>query len=272
MAVHSHGRLSLHYEQIGHGPRKILAFHGFGQNAGMFLRERSNQQSHFSLYSFDLFYHGKSKEKSSTLDPSQPLQADEWASFIKDFARKIEASKLELIGYSMGARLSLSLVQSIPEMVNFLNIIAPDGFIKNTWYRFAVGTILGRRIFKRLPAFSFALKFIGALLIKLKLLDEKMYRVALENTSSEIKIRQLYNTWMFLREIEPSLDLVQHELEMESFGINVHLGKHDRIIPMLKVMNWRYLLSNPRHAKVYDAGHVGLISPSLKSILSGMEH
>ena len=52
-----------------------------------------------------------------------------------------------LLGYSMGGRIALRLLQQIPKQIEKVVLLAPDGLHKNFWYRFATHTIVGRNLF-----------------------------------------------------------------------------------------------------------------------------
>lgn len=266
--IHEHGRLQLCYQRIGQGEKVYLAFHGFGLDSSLFRRFFDQDSKDYTVYAFDLFYHGKS---GTTLDQPQPIEhltPVEWQAFVNHFIQSLEIKSVDIIGYSLGGRMALSLAESLKNRIDHFHLIAPDGIVLSPWYRFAVDTAVGRKLFRSIPYLRRPLGVFGALLWKLKMLDEKLYRIALENTADSSRSEQLYNTWMFLRQIRPSLARVAQVFELESMGLTVHLGEYDKVIPVDKVLKWRLLEDYPAYARVYRTGHVSLLDPALEHVLS----
>ncbi|NND95619.1 MAG: alpha/beta hydrolase [Flavobacteriales bacterium] len=266
LGVHSSGRLTLQYHQYGEGAINVIALHGFGQNGGVFRGLGGDREEEITVYAFDLFFHGSSNSKNLGLKVRQSLTNSEWQDFFQSFLNERRIIEFSLVTYSMGARLGMSLLESFSKRLNCFVLVAPDGFIDNHWYRFAVDTYLGQSIFKRLPKYNRYIPRLAIFLKKMNLLDKKMYQVAVENTSSKEKCLQLYNTWTFLKKIRPDIELVSRELEMKSIKVEVHLGKFDKLIPPSKILKWSYLAANPDNALVHDLGHNLLRSAVFKCI------
>ncbi|HEY5824200.1 MAG TPA: hypothetical protein VIT44_07545, partial [Cyclobacteriaceae bacterium] len=51
---------TLHYIKSGSGPKSLLLFHGFGQDHRSFDDLTIVLAGEYTLYSFDLFFHGES--------------------------------------------------------------------------------------------------------------------------------------------------------------------------------------------------------------------
>lgn len=253
--IHRHGRLALAVRQYGHGDDIVIALHGYGQSGEVYQSLTRAVSDDITVYAFDLFFHSESTTLNQGIDPKEPLSASEWSAFIESFIVEKQVETFHLITYSMGSRLGMSLCHSMPHRLNKVKLIAPDGFIENTWYRFAVRTSIGRNVFKQLPRQYRRLHVFGDLLSRVSLLDKKMHKVALENTATSEKCQQLYNTWMFLRMIRPDVNQLSKVLEMQSIDLEVHLGKYDRLIPPHKVLTWSYLLKMPEKAVVHAFGH-----------------
>jgi len=59
--VYEHDGLSLEYEIIGDGDKTMFAFHGFGISAELFRNLESSLGKKYTIYSFNLPYHGLSQ-------------------------------------------------------------------------------------------------------------------------------------------------------------------------------------------------------------------
>src|SRR5207249_923794 len=59
-----------------------------------------------------------------------------------------KVDKVSLLGYSMGGRVCLTIVQSIPATIDKAVLIAADGLEINLYYYFFTRTFIGSKIFK----------------------------------------------------------------------------------------------------------------------------
>ena len=69
----------LFYEKNGEGEKTLIFFHGFGQNHKILSPwvELTNKQ--YTIYNFDLYYHGNSSRPDIILSP------EEWKSLFANF-------------------------------------------------------------------------------------------------------------------------------------------------------------------------------------------
>ena len=63
------GKFDLHYLEMGAGPRVLLAFHGYGNDAGLFVPFEQYLSDEFTILSIDLPHHGKSGCDEKAMDP-----------------------------------------------------------------------------------------------------------------------------------------------------------------------------------------------------------
>ncbi len=130
---------------MGHGEKLVFCFHGFGGKSTSF----SFLESYADGYTFiapDLPFHGETVWKEgSEITPADLVSI---VQLIIDKEKVKEAVKFSLIGFSFGARIALSLFQAVPESIDRLVLIAPDGLKVNFWYWLAIYTKAGYRIFQ----------------------------------------------------------------------------------------------------------------------------
>ena len=60
----------------------MLAFHGYGENSGVFKKIGEVLTEQYTIYSFDLFFHGKSKWPFG----SKALEKKFWLEIIENFS------------------------------------------------------------------------------------------------------------------------------------------------------------------------------------------
>src|SRR5688572_20735740 len=108
------GKTKLHYQKLGHGTKVLLAFHGFGQNSDYFLPVAEALGEQFTIYAFDLFFHGNSwLEKEHA-----PLTKEFFTSLLQRFLAKEKVEKFSVTGFSMGGKFALAVLESFPERIH----------------------------------------------------------------------------------------------------------------------------------------------------------
>ena len=128
---------TLHYSNYGKGSKALFCFHGFGLSGALFYPLEELFSPEYTIYNFDLFFHGQSKWNAGEI----PIEEEFWARLIKEFCKENNISNFGLLGYSIGARPVWSIAQSIPEKVKEIIAIAPDGITNSLWFDLATGTV-----------------------------------------------------------------------------------------------------------------------------------
>jgi pimeloyl-ACP methyl ester carboxylesterase len=128
----------LPYQTFGHGPQVLLAFHGFGQEAAVF-QTFAPCFPKYTLYCFDLPFHGQSQGGeiwvNGPADFVESLQKQLGTLLTKPFA---------VMGFSIGARPALALCMALPNLVERLILVAPDGLTNHPVFTMTTKTRLGR--------------------------------------------------------------------------------------------------------------------------------
>src|SRR5258708_7224352 len=140
--IEYHGS-KLFYYKYGVGQKAILLFHGFGQDHTAFNSWIEVLKGDYMVYSFDLFFHGDSVWTSS-----DPVEKADWKEIIELFLRKEKIVEFELSDCSMGGKFVLSPLESFPDRIKKIALIAPDGIKVNFWYRLATYPFLMRALFE----------------------------------------------------------------------------------------------------------------------------
>ena len=138
---------TLAYRTYGHGPLAVLAFHGFGRTGEDFHILEKTLGERCTLYAFDLHFHGQSPSYPHRAD--EPFTPKELATYFAAFADELKAEKVVLLGYSLGGRMVLTLLEQMPERVDRAFLVAPDGLRTRPWYRGLAASGVGRWAYKR---------------------------------------------------------------------------------------------------------------------------
>ena len=121
-----------------------MAFHGYGQDCRVYEGLGAALKYRYTIYSFDLFLHGERPE----ILVNQTITAAHWQQSISRFLDSHGIADFSLVGYSLGARFALTLIEPLAPQIKQLILIAPDGIKSSQWYQLASGTRLGNLLLR----------------------------------------------------------------------------------------------------------------------------
>lgn len=188
----------------------------------MFLRSRL--ENDFTFIAIDLPFHGKTLWKEELV-----LQPSALVEIIRHII-PLDFQKINLLGYSMGGRIALHLLQTIPEKVERAVLIAPDGLHKNFWYWFSTQTKYGNKLFSKTmanPKWMFAAMNFGR---SIRLLNKSIFKFAHAYLDDAEERDVLYKRWTTMRMFTPKLSVVASLLKQHSIQLRMIFGSYDRII------------------------------------------
>ncbi len=143
--IFSYKGAELNYGLYPGGPGILLAFHGFGQSQHYFSSLATSLEKNYTVYSFDLFYHGRSHWP----DSEQPLSKEFWKEMITAFLQEQQIDRFSLVGFSLGGKFVLATLEALPERTDEILFIAPDGIRTSFWYSLATYPSWARGSLKR---------------------------------------------------------------------------------------------------------------------------
>ena len=248
---------TISYYQFGSGPKPVICFHGYGEEATTFGFLEKYAGDLFSFYSIDLPFHGKTEWKEGFLFSQTDLRQITTAIISKN-GRQPASGKFSLLGFSLGGRVSLCLYQAIPGQIERMVLLAPDGLKVNSWYWLATQTWLGNKFF------AFTMKkpawFFGLLkgLNKLKLVNTSIFKFVNHYIGDPEVRRLLYTRWTALRKIKPGLSRIKNYTRENKTPVRLVYGKHDRIILSPVGERFKKGIEEQCTLKVIDSGHLVL--------------
>jgi len=259
----THG-VTLAYRTYGSGPLPLLAFHGFGRSGTDFAILEPALKDRCTIYAFDLHFHGRSPGYPERAE--RPFTPEELANYFTAFADHIQVPKVAVLGYSLGGRIALCLLEQTPERLSRVFLAAPDGLKTRPWYRGLATSRMGRRLYKRFverPATVHAL-INGVRAVRL--MNEKMHRFLIGQTDSRAKRMLVRDVWLSYRLIEP--DLARVAANAKEHGIPIHLlfGERDSVIKPDFGANLRKHAPELITHEELPFGHV-LITPELGTLI-----
>ncbi|MGQ3015061.1 MAG: alpha/beta fold hydrolase [Flavobacteriales bacterium] len=261
------GQYTLHYRRWGQGSRVLLAFHGFGQDAGIWEQLEPSLLPHFTVYAFDHFHHGQSKYPAG-LKKDTPLQPEFYTALFNAFLENNHITHYWLAGYSLGGKTALFLLRTLPLKPEGILLFAPDGITESGWYRFVSRTKTGEWLYRRTMNHSGL--FFPALktMQKAGLLAPALYKFVSGNLSSVEKRQLVLDTWRsyaLLRGGTPETYRIIRERHIQA---HIFTGIHDRVLH--KNIGARFAQQSGATHHALKAGHDLLrhkTNAALKSLL-----
>ena len=227
LSYFTHGP-NLAYRTYGRGPLAVLAFHGFGRTGADFHVFEAALGEIATIHAFDLPFHGDSPSPSERA--GQPFTPAELRDHFTAFADQLGAEKVVLMGYSLGGRVALSLLETMPERIARAVLIAPDGLKPRPWYRRLADSAWGRARYRRFIEHPERVHFIINTLHRLGLLRDKLHRFIIGQTDSIHKRRLLHDVWLSFRHIEVDLPVLADRLRARGPRVDLVFGTYDTVI------------------------------------------
>ncbi|MFN6946466.1 MAG: alpha/beta fold hydrolase [Cytophagaceae bacterium] len=247
-------KASLYYSVRGSGSEVLLSFHGYGQSNKDFRVLDEVLHEKYTIYGFDLFFHGE----SFWHEKDKPLLKSFWKELLSGFLKEHNIERFSVMGFSMGGKFALASLESFPEKVDKLFLIAPDGIKISFWYRLATEYPFMRKIFRGLILKPWMYYGFMKKLQQFSLLNKKVLKFADSQLITREQRRRVYYSWVVFRKISFAIGDIALIINSHNIELEIFLGKYDKIITYNKV---KKLLHKIRHPKltILNEGHSNLI-------------
>ncbi|CAN5212952.1 hypothetical protein BH11BAC6_BH11BAC6_15740 [soil metagenome] len=205
----------------------IICFHGFGETHESFAVLEEALGGRYTIVAIDLPFHGKTEWNEGLLiKPEELLNildiAMEKAGFMKQ--------SFSLIGYSLGGRIVMHLLQLIPEKIKRVVLLAPDGLRLNFWYWLATQITLGNKLFYATMRNPYWFLKMIHLAYKIGLLNKSIIKFVEYYLNDKSVRLMLYKRWTTMRKFKPDLNLVRKNIHDYKIQTRFVFGSYDRII------------------------------------------
>ena len=251
---------ALFYYKEGAGPKIILLFHGFGQDHGVFAGWVDALKAEYTIYTFDLFFHGKSYWSNP-----HAIEKEDWKKILQLFLEQEQVASFEIAGFSIGARFAFATLENFPQQVNRVVVIAPDGIAPNFWYRLATGTSLMRSFFRNLMLKPGRLQAIIHFVKFWRFESRGLLRFTEFQINTQEKRQRIYSSWVYFRLLKFDGQALRDLLNSKKIETIFILGKSDTIISTGKIKKFAKTLVN-HQLQIMDAGHHELITKGIGCI------
>lgn len=219
----------------------------------------------YRLVAFDLPFHGETIWREGLEFTIEDLME------IIRLCPETSGSLFGLMGFSLGGRICLSLLETQPELVEFLILLAPDGIRVNPWYRLATRTRVGNRIFRytmKNPHWFFQLIKAGK---KAGLVNESIFRFVEKQVGNKEMRNKVYMVWTTLRSFRPNLTVIRHMILQHAIPVGMIYGKFDRITSYRSGQEFASGLGSLCRLYIIEAGHQLLHPRHIEIINSALD-
>ena len=217
------------WKEFGHGPKLMLAFHGFNRSPDDFMPFGKDLGEYYTILAFDLFFHGKSFIKGQSRTPFFTLP--ELKEVIEKILSRYHVQEFELLAHSFGGRLAFNITGLFPGQVKGLYLMAPDALRFNPGYWFATQTWLGKTIMKRYKQTPGPILAFMRLLPKLGLYSEKAIVFYINQVTFGPVRERVYKVWMGHRKTVVKQNEISFLIKHHQIPFILFLGKFDSVIP-----------------------------------------
>ena len=244
----------LAFQTYGTGVEALLAFHGYGQDHRVYENFGTVLQNRYTVYSFDLFLHGERPETSI----NQIITLEHWQQSIKEFLDTHGVVDFSLIGYSLGARFALTLVETMAPRIKQLILIAPDGIKSSRWYQLASGTRLGNHLLRYTVVRPYPFFWALRKAYQLKVTEKSVVKFVESHMNTRADRFWVYRRWVTFRHIQPNLQKVKRRCNAHRIEVTIFLGEHDTVVKKKAVTAFHKNLNNSKLHHL-PCGHAALI-------------
>lgn len=253
---------NIFFHRFGEGEKILFCFHGYGEDAQSFTFLENILGKEYTLIALDLPFHGRTNWKDGLLFTGNDLVK------IINLIVVLPDQKITILGYSMGGRVALKLLQIVPNKIEKIILIAPDGLHHNIWHRLSTQTLVGNKLFAytmRRPFWMFTLMKV---LYRFHLFNKSIFNFVhyyLDDANSRM---QLFKRWTTMRRYNANLGLLKKIIKKNKIPIQIMFGKYDRIILTKSGNKFKKNIDDFVTIKEIEAGHQLLKSKFANDIAS----
>ena len=240
---------AIHYLIFGNGPILTVCFHGFAEDAKSFEKLADSMPDH-KLVAIDLPFHGKTAWKEEL-----HLSIPDLIEVIR-LCPEIGDKPFGIMGYSMGGKIALSVLEALKGKVTHLLLIAPDGLRADPWHWFGTKTLIGGYVLRRtMQQPAWFLSFLK-IMRRTGLVNESIYKFVLYYVDEPYMRNKVYMIWTTMRDFRPSIPAIIGFIKKERIPVKMVFGKFDRLCPYKWGQQFARSLDGLAELKILDTGHL----------------
>lgn len=253
----------LHVHKLGKGPRPLLAFHGIAQTGDTCFEPLEKALGDiYTIYAFDMPFHGQSPEGSLWDEKGQPyafsvqhpLTKGAWTAFVEDFLETHQITTFDLVGFSMGGRFVLATLEAFPERIGTVYLIAADGIVEHPFYHMATRIAPIRWLYRQLLHRPAPILLLGRAAVALRLLPKGILRFVSFMLATPQRRQVIFRSWVSLRELTFDSPVLGQNAQQQGVAVWLFLGEYDPMLTPKEVVSFAKILP-PERVVLLPSGH-----------------
>jgi pimeloyl-ACP methyl ester carboxylesterase len=243
----------IHFSHWGQGSRVLFCFHGYGESGESFESfSRYLPEEIFTLVAVDLPCHGQ----TLWAEP-EPMAPSLLAALLRTVldGMGIKAQSVSLLGFSMGGRMALALLEQITPPVEKMILLAPDGLKESGGYRLATRTRAGNRIFRFCMKHPFLIFSMMNISRRLGWISAPAFRFMHYYIQDEGERNNLYRRWTALRKFRPRQRRILSLVRKNQVVVWLVFGEQDPVILSRTADAFRKAAGSYCQVSILDCGH-----------------
>ena len=213
------------------GAIALFAFHGFARPLEDMLPISEVWPEPRLLISIHLPHHGNSLPALHPLD--SPISPKRLMEILTAIGRQEGArtDTFDMIGYSIGGRVALSLLCEAPQQWSRMVLMAPDGLKKSLFYGLTVHTRLGRFLWFAIDRRAERVMQWTDRLLRWGWISKHLHTFGQFHLVNHGMRMMVWNGWRSHRLCWPSHSEIALSMKKSEGKIDVFFGEHDAVIP-----------------------------------------
>ncbi len=243
----------LHYRQYGKGTNTLLCFHGYGQDHEVYRELEELYGNKYTIYSFDLFYHGQSFWHNK----KQPIEKADWAYLMEQFFIVQKIGRFSLVGYSMGSRFALATFDAYAERVDQLILLAPDGVKRRFLYWLMTSFPITRHLLRIVVTNPKPYLSLMQFLLFFKLINRGVTKFSETQMKTRAARRRVYYSWVMFRKLFITPNATAEKIKKHNVTLKIYMGEFDKVISVSQVQPLLNVF--PKSLRTIPVGHTNLL-------------
>lgn len=248
----THKNSVVHYRQFGNGSKLLFCFHGYGRESYTFSILERRLGHLFTIIAIDIPFHGLTEWNDELVFKPSYLTR-----FMLDIENRLQKgnSKFSILGFSMGGRMALHLTQLLPQKVERLILLAPDGLSFNFWRWLGSETWIGTRLLHYTIHHP---SWIGWLIDKAEkwhVIHRSLADFVRYYTHDDEHRKILYRRWISMRKFKPAVSKLKRLIRKHKITVRMMFGAFDRVIPYQGGERFKQGIEQFATVDVIQAGH-----------------
>lgn len=248
----THKNSTIHYRQFGIGPKLLFCFHGYGRESFTFSFLEKHLGSVFTIVAIDIPFHGLTVWKDELVFKPKNL-----AHFLLVITSRLKRdnTKFSLLGFSMGGRIALHLTQLLPQKVERLILLAPDGLSFNFWRWIGSETWIGSKLLHHTIHNPAWIKWVIDKAEKWHVIHRSLADFVRYYIHDEEHREKLYRRWISMRKFKPGMGTLKNVIKRNRIAVRMLFGKFDRVISYQGGNKFKEGIRELATVEVIEAGH-----------------